>query len=843
MALNLLNVAQGRRKSTYCMTAMNKTSKICSIFLAYVFALVAAVFGAAISAHSQGFTTSAADTTLIKSIHFGGHPDFTRIIIDLDRTAPYRVKPDFNNKRATLTMVNARLSTAVRSKFYSDNSLERIDVAEVDNIVRIHFGFKTRNIRFFHTADPVKSQIVLDFKASPVREINEFAPAAGGGPSAQARRVLRRSAALSQAGNGFEDYRQALEVYQGQDYPEALKAFRLFAQTHPESKFLGHIAFLTAEAEHNIAARASTPDYKKALDAYKFATRQYPASKFTDHSLYKMALIYEAMGHTLDAKALYLDGIKNRRKSRYTSSRKIGLAKILLREDKLAGSYKAFLRILKNSPGNKEARDAVLIIGQKYYQRKNFAKALGIFEKSAVLWPGSLNDNPQVNFQMAEIYFSKKRYEKARKHYFDLFNLAPGADNAHKALNRVGDTYILQSNYKAALAIFHQSWKMGPQSGESQYGQVRMADIGILDPSLPVRDIIIDADPYIQPFKTYGEVIREPRSQAALAEATLSQGIAYMKGQNYLNAIGQFKKLLAFDNGSWFHLQAQKYIRQATVFLIQDHAGKKESLPILYAYSEYLTFSLGEIGNMKTLLQIGESYQDIGMNGEALQFFEKVKQLDLTGVYTERLFLNLGNIHLHEGNFTEAELVSVAFMNKYPQSINLPSAMKLLAASHKQRRQYDAAMEIYLGLLQTAGADIRETHYLIAEIQFTQNNLTGAVASYQSALRGFDRAGKNPEEHIQTSFYKAGIGLHKLGEFSKALHSLNTARSLFPGHPLKSWADYLVADCFTQLSEVEKAALELEAIIKSAPEDGLIQKAAESRLKIIDWEKNVKRRL
>ncbi len=840
------------------MTTMNKTSKNHSIFKVYIVTLVAATFGAAISAHSQVLNTSAGstETTLIKSIRFGGHPNFTRILINLDKIAPYRVKPDFSHNRVTLTIVNARLSSEVRSRLYNDNSLKNIDVSNVENTVRIHLGFNDRNIRFFHTADPIKSQIILDFKVGSQqasladkeaqkitnRKLNKIAPSSSRKAIALAQKI-QQSEEESRVRNGWDDYRKGLKAYQNQDYSVAIKTFKLFGKSYPASRFLDHIAFLTAEAEYNIASSEPNPDYEKALNAYKFAIRQYPDSKFIDHSLYKMAAIYENMDYTLEAKTLYLDGIKNRRKSRHTHSREIGLAKMLLNEEKLTESYEAFLRILKKTPDNKEAKSSILKIGQKYYQQNKFEKALGIFEKGAVLWPETLNDNPQNNFQMAEIYYTKKQYAKARRHYFNLINLAPDADNAHKALNRVGDTYIRQNNYKAALSVFLKSYKLNPQSDEAQYGQVRMADIGILDPSLPVQDIVFDVNPYIQPFKTYNEVTREPRSQETLAEATLSKGIAYMKEQNHINAIGQFKKLLAFGNKSWFYLQAKKYIRQAMVFLIQDYADQKGSLPILYAYSEYLTFSLGEIGNMKTLLQIGESYQDIGMNNEALQFFEKVKQLDITGVYTERLFLNLGRIHLHEENFEEAELVSVTFMNKYPQSRFLPQAMKLLAASYKQRKSYDAAMDIYLDLLETEGADIRETHYLIAEIQFAKNNLAGAVASYQSVLRGFDRSIKNPAEHIQTSFYKAGIGQHKLGEFSKALHSLKTARLHFPDHSLKSWADYLIADCFTQLNEAGNAAMALETIINSEPEDDIILKAAESRLKVINWEKNIKHRL
>ena len=271
---------------------MKETSKNHSIFRVFTLTVVAATFGASISSHSQALNAPSgpAETTLIKSIRFGGHPDFTRVLIDLDKIAPYRVKPDFSNKRVTLTMVNARLSPDVRSRLYNDNSLKRIDVSTVENTVRIQLGFKNRNIRFFHAADPVKSQIILDFKSgsnqlslakketikATEKKASKNAPSANSKPSAQARKVLQ-SMEESKDRNGWEDYQKALKAYQSQDYPLAIKAFKQFGKTYPESKFLGQIAFLTAEAEYNIAFSEAIPDYEKALDAYKFAMRQYPA--------------------------------------------------------------------------------------------------------------------------------------------------------------------------------------------------------------------------------------------------------------------------------------------------------------------------------------------------------------------------------------------------------------------------------------------------------------------------------------------------------------------------------------------------------------------------------------
>lgn len=816
-------------------------------------AIMLITIGLGMPAYGQGLRTAdPSPDVLIQSIRLAKHPGFTRVVISLNQIAPYLVKPDLKNQQVTLTMINARLSQQVRSRTYNDRHLEKINVSSVEKTVRIRLRLKNRNYRLHHSTNSLLKEIYVDFrpdtrptalKTKPVQKtsaeaVKKLKPAIKGLSSSRIQGRIERANESKQR-NGLEDYRKAIKFYQRQDYQDALKAFDQFRETYPKSKFLDEIAFLHAEAEYNIADENPVPNYEKALKAYKFAIRHYPNSKFKDHAQYKMALIFEKLNYTLEAKILYQEGIKNRR-SLYTPARKVGLAKMLLNEGKLSESYRAFQRILKKTPDKKEARASVLKIGQKYYEQKNFKKALAIFERGSLQWPESLDDNPQINYQMAEIYFSQKKYPRSRKHYFNLINLSPEADNAHLALNKIGDTYILENKHMAALSVFDQSRKRDPGSAGSQYGRIRMADIGVLNPSLPVRDIIFDVSPYFNPFETYEEVMKEARSREILAEAALSQGIAYLKEQRYLDAIAKLKTLLAFEKDSRFHRTAGRYIRQAFILLVQDYADQKGSLPILYAYNDYLSFSLGEIRSIKTLLQIGESYQDIGMNAEALKFFEKVKQLDLRGIYTERLFINLGKIHLHEGNHEEAQLVSRAFIKKYPKSIRTPDAMKLMAASFKAQGNYNDAMRIYKDLLKETGANIREAHYLIAELFFAQQHPKEAIASYQSVWRGFDPAIQQPPEYIPTALYKTGILQHKRKAFSRALNNLQNARSRYPDHNLKDWADYLIADCYTQLREKGRAATELQTMVKTGTEDNLIKKAAESKLKVIEWEKNFK---
>ena len=130
-----------------------------------------------------------------------------------------------------------------------------------------------------------------------------------------------------------------------------------------------------------------------------------------------------------------------------------------MKEERFKEEFDAFQLILKSSPKNLDAKAGVFAIAAHFYEKNEYDQALEIYEAGVKRWPGELNKKPEMNYIMAEIYFSQEKYDKARKHFFNLLNLAPSSTNAHKALNRIGDTYMLKGNYQNALAVFDESSK------------------------------------------------------------------------------------------------------------------------------------------------------------------------------------------------------------------------------------------------------------------------------------------------------------------------------------------------------------------------------------------------
>ena len=826
-------------------------------------------------AWAQEFASESARRPQVSTIRIGPHPVYTRILVNLTESVSYQVKADFVNKRITLILPYTARGPRLRSRSFNDKNLERYLVTPLREDLEVTFVLKNQNTRFFHSTNPQKPQIILDIKGEsrPIlrTRIGKLQRKPGGeqaplpekarlvGYSPKEIRQLVVKSGEEKEKNGWEDFQKALKEFQEEKYPSASKLFREFHKKYHESKYLDHALYLKAEADYRSTFNELNPIFDRALASYKLAMREFPKSKFYDHALLKAASIFDEIGYNLEARELYNQGLKSRPRSLYNEVRTDSLAAMLMKEGRLEKAFSAFQLILRKSPNNIEAKAGIFEIANKFFEKKDYPRALKIFEAGARRWPGELNEKPEINFKMAEIYFSKKQHEKARKHFFKLLNLDPASKNAHKALNRIGDSYMVEGKYQHALSVFDESGKRkrvklddkgGPifdeqknkvweDSAETQYGKIRMADIGVRSPRLKIRDIVFDVGPYYKPFKTFDKIFVEARNVDILAEVTLSRGIAYLLEQNYLKAINEFKKLFPLGPESKFFQEADRYIRQALIALIGKYSKQDGNLPILYSYSDFISLPIGDINNVQTILQVGEAYQAIGMFVEAVKFYEKVNVLDSQKTYRDRVFLNLGQIHLENKSYDEAVLVGRKFLRNYPRSKRIPDAMKLLARGLIGQGDFSGALKTYEDLL-ARFEDKAEIHFLIAETYTDMNQFADAVQSYQKAIATYDRQERVIPEYLKNAYYHLGTSLFKLNRFGPAIEALKSAKDLFPDNLLRDWADYLLIESLEKLGDPSKITEGLNRLVKTENADDLTRQAAESMVKIQEWEKQIK---
>jgi TolA-binding protein len=381
---------------------------------------------------AQEISPESAASSQAYSIRIGPHPVYTRILINLTEPASYQVKPDFSNKQIVLILSNTEKGPRLVSKSFNDKNLEQYVIRPIHEDLKVTFLLKNQNTRFFHSMNPQKPQIIIDIKGedrpilrtrigqsksqSATRESVDSGPVSAplpkksrlvGHSPKEIKDIVVKSKEEKDL-NGWEDYQKALIAFQGGDYPSAAKVLREFYEKYPASKYLDPILYLKAEAEYRITFKELNPIFDQALVSYKLAMRKLPQSKFYDHALLKVASIFDEIGYNLEARTLYNQGLNSKPKSLYNEERRNKLAAMLMKEGQLEKAFDAFQAILRKSPNNIEAKAGIFEIAYKFFDKKDYPRALKIFESGVKRWPSELNAKPEINYAMAEIYFSEK---------------------------------------------------------------------------------------------------------------------------------------------------------------------------------------------------------------------------------------------------------------------------------------------------------------------------------------------------------------------------------------------------------------------------------------------------
>ena len=97
------------------------------------------------------------------------------------------------------------------------------------------------------------------------------------------------------------EYERAFKLLKESHYSQAIKAFKKFLKTYPESNYSGNAQYWVAEAHY------VEQNYKKAIAEYSNLVNNYPQSKKIPDSLLKIAQSYQELGQKDQAKLWYND--------------------------------------------------------------------------------------------------------------------------------------------------------------------------------------------------------------------------------------------------------------------------------------------------------------------------------------------------------------------------------------------------------------------------------------------------------------------------------------------------------------------------------------------------------
>ena len=832
---------------------------------------------------SIGFAQNESNINKITDIRLVAHPSFTRLIFDLNKNVPYKIYPDFKKGIVSIIFENSMSSMKVKKKNIFNRHIKNLKVLEpTKGVVRLDIKLIYASNIFFHIPLKDPSRLVFDVKNKPpislegeelkfsqLNKTNRFLPVEEKNLTLGSRKIELQEITEKEAEkekewalvennqkklekesdillskrreDGRENYFMALRIFQSKDYLMAKREFNAFLGNYPKSKYKADAMFLKAESEYKIMLKNNQHiDLQEIIDSFNHSLAQFPHSKNRDMSLYKIAELYKKMGLTLESKAYFKILIDEYPGGRYTQKARIRRAQILVDEKDYGLAYKDLQEATKQSSTGREAREAVFKIAYLYYENRKYSKAIKIYEDADLKWPIYIQNHPEIIHRMGEAYIKLRKMNQAQSKLFLLVNLYPEHELTPKSLNRIGEIYRMAEKDKSSAKVFHEAIIRKPESEEAPYGLIRIADLGVLNPSMKFHNMIFNYESYYDPLKTYKAVF-EKYPQSPLAQlALMREGIALAKNKNYIGAINKYRQILSADPDIAIKENLIGLILDSFFALVDVYYKQKGYLPLLKVYYQNVRPYQAKIKNPKVLLRIGESYQAIGLDDLALEIYQKVKGYDKKGAYSESIGFKIAQINFTRKKYEKAEEIIRKFMAHFKNSRKIKKAMQILAHSLYAQGKYDQAVHAYTKLIKRfpKAQETSESYYYLAHSYYKQKKYKEAVKRYQESIRSYvpENGMKKKPDYIADSYFKIADCFYKIREYSASIKTYQKAIKKNPGDQTVSYARYIMAKSYNIINQGDNALKKLKYVEKES-EMGVFNRAVRLEASLVNFSK------
>ncbi|WP_407557627.1 tetratricopeptide repeat protein [Winogradskyella sp. 4-2091] len=542
----------------------------------------------------------------------------------------------------------------------------------------------------------------------------------------------------------------------------------------------------------------------------------------------------------------------------------------LYNENKFNEALDLFKGSLKESIDPVYVARATFWKAETEYNLTDYNKALIGFKQFAGLTEGSsLEENENLNYNLAYTYFKLKEYTNASS-YFDKFIKANASDLLRKndAYLRLADGYFVSSNYNDAISAYKKAIQINKIESDYAAFQIAMSQ-GYLGkgsskiselksfindyPKSALRDDAMYelANSYVKASDTdkamqmYDRLNSEYSRSAFTSKALLRQGLVYYNGNDNERALSKFKKVATDFPGSGEAVQAVSTVRliyidlgrvdeyatwvrtldyvevtdvdldNATYLAAEKPYLDNETDKAIRQFNTYLNEFPKGIHSLKAHFYLAQLYYKEDLLENAQPHYKAVVQASKSE-YTEQATVKLCEIYLDDSNWSEAipVLKSLELEADYPQ--NVIYAQSNLMNAYYQTEDYSKAESYADKVLSNSNLDNKiksDAKLIIARSAIKTGNETKAKTAYAEVEK--IATGSVAAEAL---FYN-GYFKNKAGEYEASNTVIQRLAKDYGSYKLYSAKGLVVmAKNFYALGDAFQATYILESVISNFPD-------------------------
>lgn len=478
----------------------------------------------------------------------------------------------------------------------------------------------------------------------------------------------------------------------------------------------------------------------------------------------------------------------------------------------VAGNYNKAIDGFKQLGGKEDslAQHAMYLLGDAYLKTNQKANA-----RSAFLFSANNSSNKDQK-EIAQYNYAKLSYELGYedvaltelRHFIDSF---PRSTYNPEAKELLVSVLANTNNYKDALALAEGA-KLTSENAKRLYPRILYgrATEYINDGMLVTANELLDKvlkDPYntsVLPFAQFwkGEIsyrmnnvddairylfdyLKNPVTNGEInaTNAKYDLGYAFLKKENYRQALGFFEQIVKTPGISSQPLEQDAYIRSADCyFMMRDYKKALSMYDMALKFSwpseDYALFqkamvtgvtnSNEKINLLKTVdrrfptsslvadanMEIANTYMSSEKYAEALPFYKNVVTAVNSEALKPRALLRSGIAYYNLNNNKEALNQYNALLTQFPNSVEAQEGLDNARVIYIE----EGRTSEYVNFAKSLGKEISTSSedslaYAEAEVQFSNGNFSGALGKFEAYLQRFPEG----KYSLEALYYKSEI--------------------------------------------------------------------------------------
>jgi TolA-binding protein len=596
------------------------------------------------------------------------------------------------------------------------------------------------------------------------------------------------------------------------DYPGAIRYFQKVApdnlsnEQRAESDF--KLAYSYFEQKEYDKARLLFDRNKQAPSQYRYAS-----------SYYAGYLAYRAN----DFNAARTDLAVAEQNDAYRPVVPAVMTQIYYKEGNYDGLISYATKALKNDPAPQNADEIQLLVGDAYYQKKEYKDAAEYFDKYAVVHKGKIE--PALQYKIGFANYKQGDYKGA---IASFKNVAVRRDSlGQNAAYHLGLSYVQTGQKPQAVTAFDAARQSTFEKGISENATLKLGQVQYELGNLPDVIAVLRDFQKKYPRSKNQPVVDDLLSASFLSSNDYEQALTYLESleerSTKLNAtyqrVAYSQAASLYNNGNY-----------AAALPLLDKSLKFPADDALRAAAQVLKGEIYSVGQqypdaITAYVAAARSARQGGVSPEEADFEQKARY-------------GLGYAYYNTKQYDKARPQFQAFLNDTdakPADPNYYDATLRLADTYYVAKSYSQALDLYDKVIQANAADKDYAYYqkgltlglmgrrdeadktlaallktspnsrYAEEAVFQQAQFAFEAGDYQPAVEGFSKLINNRPNSalIPLALQKRGVAYANLQQQEKAVADFQQVLSEYPRSVAASQALYSLQESLSALGRTE----------------------------------------